>query len=68
MESFKQYIAEQLIGKKLKFKCNCIFPINHVGTIVDYKFIQNEIIFIVDIDGKIVQLGENHPNLYVEET
>lgn len=66
MEAFKQHIAKQFIGKRLKFKCDCIFPINHVGTIVDYELIKNEIIFMVDIDGKIVRLGENHPNLYVE--
>ena len=66
MQLFKSYIAESLIGKKLHFKCECIFPIDKIGTIVDYKIVSNEIVFMVDVGGKIISLGENHPNLYVE--
>jgi hypothetical protein len=65
MEQFKQYIAKQLIGKRLHFKCDCIFPIDKIGTVVDYEIISNEIIFIIDVGGKVIKLGENHPNLYV---
>ena len=66
MIEFKKYIAEQLIGKKIHFKCECLFPINHIGVIKDYEIIQNEIIFVVDLDGKVVKIGENHPNLLVK--
>lgn len=66
MIEFKKYIAEQLIGKKIHFKCECLFPINHMGVIKDYEIIQNEIIFVVDLDGKVVKIGENHPNLLVK--
>lgn len=65
MENFKQYIAKQLIGKKLHFKCDCLFKIDHIGIIKDYEIKANEIIFIVDVNGKIIKIGENHPNLNV---
>lgn len=65
MENFKRYIAKQLIGKKLHFKCDCLFKIDHIGIIKDYEIKANEIVFIVDVDGKIIKIGENHPNLQV---
>lgn len=55
-----------MIGKTLHFKCECIFPLDKMGTIKDWEIINNEIIFLVDVGSKIVKLGENHPNLYVE--
>ena len=66
MVKFKEYIARQLIGKTLHFKCDCIFGLDHTCTIKDFEIISNEIIFIVDVGGKILRVGENHPNLYVE--
>lgn len=66
MIEFKKYIADQLIGQTLRFKCDCIFPLDKVGTIRDWEIISNEIIFSVDVGGKIIKLGENHPNLIVE--
>lgn len=66
MTNFKDYIAQQLIGKKFHFKCNCLFLLDHVGTIKDYEINQNEIIYIVEVNGKIIKIGENHPNLLVK--
>ena len=65
MVGFKDYIAKEFIGRKLHFKCDCLFRLNHIGVIKDYELINNEIIFIVDIDGKMIKVGENHPNLQV---
>lgn len=65
MVKFKDYIAKQLIGKKLHFKCDCLFPLDHTGTIKDYEIVNNEIIYIVDVEGRIIKIGENHPNLQV---
>ena len=65
MIDFKKYIANEFVGKRLHFKCDCIFPLDHVGVIKDYDIIKNEIVFTVDIDGKLIQIGENHPNLQV---
>ena len=66
MTKFKEYIADQMIGKTLHFKCGCLFPLDKSGTIRDWEIINNEIIFLIDVGGKIIRLGENHPNLYVE--
>ena len=65
MENFKHYIAKQLIGKKLHFKCDCLFKIDHTGVVKDFEITNNEIIFIVDVNGKLIKIGENHPNLQV---
>ena len=65
MVKFKDYIAKQIIGRKLHFKCDCLFPLDHTGTIKDYEIVNNEIIYIVDVGGKIIKIGENHPNLQV---
>lgn len=65
MENFKQYIAKQLIGHKLHFVCDCIFKLDHTGIVKDYELNNNEIIFIVDVNGKLIKIGENHPNLNV---
>lgn len=66
MIEFKHYIAQQLIGKKLYFKCECLFPLDHIGIIKDYEISKNEIIYWVDVNGKIIKIGENHPNLLVK--
>lgn len=67
MTPFKTYIARQLLGKKLHFKCDCTFKIDTIGTIKDFKIIKNEILFIIDTGNRIVKIGENHPNLTIEE-
>lgn len=67
MREFKRYIAERLVGERLKFSCNCAIPINAVGRIVDYEIINNEILFSVDMNGRVIQIGENHPNMEVEK-
>ena len=66
MDSFKKYIAEQLVGKTLRFKCDGLSPLDHTGTIIGYEISSNEILFVVNVDGKIIKIGENHPNLQVE--
>lgn len=66
MIGFKQYIAKQLIGHKLRFHCDCAFGIDSTGTIVDSEIVKNEIIFLVDVNGRIIKIGENHPGMEVE--
>lgn len=63
---FKQYILERCIGKRLRFKCNCVMMMNFVGTIVDGYIRNNEIIFKIDVDGRLIEIGENHPGMMVE--
>lgn len=66
MDSFKKYIAKQLVDKTLHFKCDCLIPLDHTGTIIGYEISDNEILFVVNVGGKIIKIGENHPNLQVE--
>lgn len=61
----KDYLAEQIKGKRLHFTCKCLFPFDFIGIVKGYTIQNNEIIFDVDKDGKIVKIGENHPNLQV---
>ena len=68
MIAFKHHIAQSMIGQKIHFKCDCIIPLDHTGVIKDYEITNNnEIVFLVDVNSKIIKIGENHPNLYVEK-
>lgn len=64
-ESLKDYIGKMMIGKRFRFLCRCIISMDITGTIKDYEISSNEIIFLVDVDGKIIKIGENHPNLKI---
>lgn len=64
-EPLKDYLAKQMLGKRLHFHCDCIVSMNVDGIIRDYELNGNEIIFIVDVDGKLIKIGENHPNMKI---
>ena len=65
MIPIKQYIAQQMIGQTFRFKCECLMPFDVVGRIIDYEIAESEIIFTVDVKGKLMQIGTNHPKLYI---
>ena len=65
--NFKEYIAKQLIGKRLHFICECMMRIDVRGVVVGYEISHNEILFLVDVNGKIIKIGENHPNMTIKE-
>jgi len=67
MKDFKNYIGETLKGKKLHLTCDCLFPIDVTGVVVGYSTSSDEVIIHVDVGGKIIQFGSNHPKLKVEE-
>lgn len=64
----KKYIASKLLGLTLRFKCDCIIPFDVTGKVVDYSISEGskEIVFHVDVGGKIIKIGENHPHTTVE--
>lgn len=66
MEQFKKYVAEQLVGTSLRFKCDCVFPMDIEGIIKDYEIVDGEIIFKVLTDNKIISIGLNHPKMMVK--
>ena len=41
--------------------------LDFIGSIIEFDIVDNEIIYIIDINGKVIRIGENHPNLIVEE-
>ena len=68
MTPIKSYIANSIIGKKLHFKCDCLLNIDVIGTVKDWSLYQGEIIWDVYTDsGKLIKIGENHPNMFIDE-
>lgn len=64
----KEYIGKQLVGKRLHLHCDCTVPIDVTGVVVDYYVVSRELFLKVQrSDGKIFDIGENHPSLNVEE-
>ena len=66
LKLYKQYVQDYFKNKNVRFVCDCIFNINIKGQIVDTEIVNNEIIFILFIDNKKIQIGENTPNLKIE--
>ncbi len=66
MIPIKQYMAELMVGKTFHFKCECLMAFDLVGRIVDYEVKENETIFTVDVNGKLISIGTNHPKLSIE--
>lgn len=65
-KKLKDFIGDSLVGKKLRFVCNCTAHIDISGTIVGYTVVGNEILFKVQTpEGKLHEIGENHPNMNV---
>lgn len=65
--TLKDTMAKSMIGRTYRFKCDCLFPMDFVGKIVDYEISNNEILFTVNNNHKIIKIGENHPNLEICE-
>lgn len=68
MISLKLYVAESLIGKHIHFKCDCVMDIDIVGEVRGWSIYNDEILWDVYTDsGKYIKIGENHPNMMIEE-
>ncbi len=66
-KKLKDFIGEALVGKKVRFVCNCTAHIDVSGTIVGYTVLSNEILFKIQTpEGKLYEIGENHPSMMVE--
>lgn len=66
MVSYKDFIRQQFIGKKVHFSSDCIVKIDITGTIIDTESVGSEIIYIVNTGGKLVKIGENTSKLMIE--
>ena len=68
MIPIKTYIADSMVGKRFHFKCDCLLNINLIGTIKGWSLHNGEIIWDVYTDsGKFIKIGENHPNMNIDE-
>ena len=68
MTPIKTYMADTLVGKRLHFKCECLLNIDVVGIVKSWSLYQGEIIWDVYTDsGKLIKIGENHPNMFIDE-
>lgn len=63
----KQYIAELFINKTFRFKCDCLIPIDVIGTVKDYNINNSEIILFVNVNNKLIHIGLNTPSLHIEQ-
>lgn len=61
-----QYIGSTFVGNTYHFYCDCVFAIDVVGQVVDYKIVGQEIVLIVNVGAKQMHIGTNHPNLSIE--
>lgn len=67
MIPIKQYIAQQFIKNTYHFTCDCLIPLDVIGTVKDYSISNNEIVLIVSVNNKIIHIGLNTPSLYIEQ-
>lgn len=62
----KEHIAKQFLNKTYRFVCDCIVPLDITGVVKDYEISGNEIILIVETNNRLLHIGINTPNLYIE--
>jgi hypothetical protein len=65
MVSYKEFVAKQFLNKTVRFKCDCIVPLDVTGKVINFYLEKNEIIYIIESNNKIIKIGENTPNLMV---
>jgi hypothetical protein len=53
--NIKDYLAKQLLNETFRFKCNCLVKFDITGKVVDYEIVNNEIVFIINSDNKILR-------------
>ena len=66
MKPIKNHIAEQFLNNKYHFTCDCIVPLDVIGTVKDYEIVGNEIILIVFTNDKLIHIGLNTTSLQIE--
>lgn len=66
MKSYKEYIINQFKGRRVRFLSDCVAKFEITGTVVDTESNGSEIIYIVDVGGKLLKVGENTPKLMID--
>ena len=67
MTPIKTHLAKSLVGKKVHFRCDCVLNIDMIGVVKSWSLYQNEILWdVLTENGKMIKIGENHPNMNIE--
>lgn len=66
MIPIKEFIAKQFINNRYHFTCDCLIPFDLKGTVKDYQISGNEIVLLVEVNGKIIHIGLNTSALNIE--
>ena len=66
MTPIKEYIGKSFVGKKLHLKCDCLIGLDVQGPCVGYDIKNNEIMLVIETNGRHVPIGINTPNLKIE--
>lgn len=60
MMLLKNANPEDLLHRKIYIECECILH-SVEGYVVDFERFKNETIYILDVNKKIIRVGNNHP-------
>ena len=66
MTPIKEYIGGLFIGKTLHFKCDCLIPIDVIGTVREYEVVGHDVVLYVETSGRIIHIGLNTPSLQID--
>ena len=64
--TLKETFGSLMVGRKARFKCDCLLPIDVTGVVSSFHIESNEIVIVVTTGDRTIKLYENHPNLLVE--
>jgi len=67
MKPIYNYIGDLMVGNTYHFKCDCLMALDVVGKVLGYTVHGSEMLLDVDVSGRLIQIGTNHPNLEIEE-
>lgn len=66
MKHMKELAGEYFKGKKLHIVSNCIIQYDVSGTCVDYKVKKDELVLVVSVNNKYLEVGENQKLVKIE--
>lgn len=66
MKSMRVLAGEYFKGKKMHVKSDCIISYDIEGRCVDYEIKKDELILLIDTNGKILKVGENQALVSIE--
>lgn len=66
MHPFDTLVYSQMIGKRVHFKCDCLFPIDFIGTVIGFKLNDGVLSYEVLNNDKTIYIELTHPNMRAE--